>query len=42
MPLILDWQASAGTVELYERIGFEADRVGDYEQFPGFCIDTRP
>ncbi|MDR2255890.1 MAG: GNAT family N-acetyltransferase [Arthrobacter sp.] len=38
---ILDWQASPGAVAFYERLGYEADRRGDFADYPGFCVDTR-
>lgn len=41
-PMILDWQASSTGVEFYEALGFEADRTGDYTDYPGFCLDLRP
>jgi len=40
-PMILDWQATAAAVPFYERLGFEADRVGDLAQYPAFCLDLR-
>lgn len=39
--MILDWQASASAVGFYCRLGFEPDRVGDFPEYPGFCLDTR-
>lgn len=41
LPMILDWAASPGSVEFYERLGFEADRVGDLADYPEFCLDLR-
>lgn len=41
MPMILDWQASAGSIEFYLAIGFEPDFVGDMATHPGFTIDLR-
>lgn len=26
----------------YESLGFVADRVGAYPEYPGFCLDLRP
>lgn len=40
-PMILEWQASPDAVAFYEAIGFEADRIGDYPRYPGFCLDLR-
>lgn len=39
--MILDWQASPGAVEFYERLGFTPDWVGDYPECPGFTLDLR-
>lgn len=41
-PMILEWQASPGAVAVYEALGFQADRVGDYPEYPGFSLDLRP
>ena len=40
-PMILDWQASPSAVGFYEALGFRADRVGDYPDYPGFTLDLR-
>lgn len=40
-PMILDWQASPSAVGFYEALGFPADRVGDYPDYPGFTLDLR-
>lgn len=40
-PMILDWQANPSAVVFYEALGFRADRVGDYPDFPGFTLDLR-
>lgn len=40
-PMILDWQASPSAVAFYEALGFRADRVGDYPDYPGFTLDLR-
>lgn len=39
--MILHWQASPGAVAFYEAMGLEADRVGDYAEYPGFSLDLR-
>ena len=41
LPMILDWQAPASAVDFYLRLGFPPDRIGDFPEFPGFCLDTR-
>ena len=41
LPMILDWQSSPSAVEFYERLGFEADREGDYAEYPAFTLDLR-
>ncbi|PQZ93718.1 GNAT family N-acetyltransferase [Arthrobacter sp. MYb227] len=41
LPMILDWQATPGSVSFYESLGFEADRVGDFPEYPGFTLDLR-
>lgn len=40
-PMILDWQASPSAVPFYEALGFRADRVGDFPEYPGFSLDLR-
>lgn len=40
-PMILDWQASPDAVPFYEALGFQADRVGDFPEYPGFSLDLR-
>jgi len=40
-PMILDWQASPSAVGFYEALGFQADRVGDYPDYPAFTLDLR-
>ncbi|SDL67243.1 GNAT family N-acetyltransferase [Arthrobacter sp. ok362] len=40
-PMILDWQASPSAIGFYEALGFEADRVGDFPEYPGFTLDHR-
>ncbi len=40
-PMILDWQASPSAVGFYEALGYQADRVGDYPDYPGFTLDLR-
>jgi GNAT superfamily N-acetyltransferase len=40
-PMILDWQASPRAVAFYQALGFEADRIGDYADYPGFSLDLR-
>lgn len=40
-PMVLDWQASPSAVAFYEALGFRADRVGDYPDYPGFTLDLR-
>lgn len=42
LPMILDWQASPSSADFYRRLGFEPDHVGDFPEFPGFSLDTRP
>jgi GNAT superfamily N-acetyltransferase len=39
--MILDWQASPSAVAFYEALGFSADRVGDFADYPGFTLDLR-
>lgn len=39
--MILHWQASPRAVAFYEALGFEADRVGDRPDYPGFSLDLR-
>ena len=40
-PMILDWQASPSAIGFYEALGFTADRVGDFPEYPGFTLDHR-
>jgi GNAT superfamily N-acetyltransferase len=40
-PMILDWQASPAAVAFYEALGFAADHVGDFPDYPGFTLDLR-
>ena len=40
-PMILDWQASPTAIGYYEALGFTADRVGDFPEYPGFTLDHR-
>jgi GNAT superfamily N-acetyltransferase len=40
-PMILDWQATPSAVAFYEALGFPADRVGDFPEYPGFTLDLR-
>lgn len=40
-PMILDWQATPESISFYESLGFEADFVGDFPEFPGFTLDLR-
>lgn len=40
-PMILDWQATPESVSFYESLGFKADFVGDFPEFPGFTLDLR-
>ena len=40
-PMILDWQATPSAVAFYEALGFSADRVGDFPDYPGFTLDLR-
>ncbi|ASN39397.1 GNAT family N-acetyltransferase [Paeniglutamicibacter terrestris] len=40
-PMILDWQATPESVRFYESLGFEADFVGDFPEYPGFTLDLR-
>jgi len=40
-PMILDWQATPESVSFYESLGFVADFVGDFPEFPGFTLDLR-
>ena len=39
--MVLDWQASPSAVAFYEALGFPADRVGDFPDYPGFTLDLR-
>jgi len=39
--MILDWQASPSAVAFYEALGFSADRVGDFPDYPSFTLDLR-
>lgn len=39
--MILDWQASPSAVGFYQALGFHADCVGDYPDYPGFTLDLR-
>lgn len=39
--MVLDWQASPSAVAFYESLGFPADRVGDFPDYPGFTLDLR-
>lgn len=40
-PMILDGQASPSAIGFYEALGFTADRVGDFPEYPGFTLDHR-
>ena len=40
-PMILDWQATPKSVSFYESLGFKADFVGDFPEYPGFTLDLR-
>jgi GNAT superfamily N-acetyltransferase len=40
-PMVLDWQASPSAVAFYEALGFPADRVGDFADYPCFTLDLR-
>ena len=40
-PMILDWQASPSAIGFYGALGFTADRVGDFPEYPGFTLDHR-
>lgn len=39
--MILDWQASRDAVGFYQALGFQADRIGDYRDYPAFSLDLR-
>ena len=39
--MVLDWQASPSAVAFYEALGFSADRVGDFPDYPCFTLDLR-
>jgi GNAT superfamily N-acetyltransferase len=41
LPLILDWQSRADAVPFYESLGLVKDTVGDFADYPGFCLDFR-
>ena len=40
-PMIIDWQATPAAVAFYEALGFCADRVGDFTDYPSFTLDLR-
>lgn len=40
-PFIMDWQAPREAVPFYESMGFTADWRGDYQEHPGFSLDTQ-
>jgi len=39
--IVLDWQANPSAVAFYEALGFSADRVGDFPDYPCFTLDLR-
>ena len=39
--MILDWQANPSAIGFYEALGFTADRVDDFPEYPGFTLDHR-